>query len=85
MTPPETDRDFVDLPQLVPDEEGLDKLRAIAHEMAYYMHFHEVAMDPFRAERWVQEKGRELVDIVGWPKGWRMFVPKEKNDDPSGD
>ena len=64
----------VPLPQKVPDDAGLEQIREMAHEMAYNISFHEVAIaDAFKAERELREYGRRLIELVGWPAGWVTF------------
>lgn len=57
------------------DSPDLEAIREIAQELVGYWDFHELAIsDPFKAESYVRGVGNRLVELVGWPEGYRMYT-----------
>jgi hypothetical protein len=57
----------------------LEAIREIARQLTVdTKHFHEVAMaDPFQAESYVQDVGRRLLLLVGYPEGTMIYDSSE--------
>lgn len=70
-----------------PENPDLEAVRKIAVELTLdTMHFHEMAMaEPFAAERWIQERGKRLIELVGWPEGFTQYIRPAQNTDTSHD
>lgn len=64
----------VPMPQV--ENPDLNEVRLIAVELAYNHDLHEIAIDSvFKAETYVQEIGKRLLELVGWPDGWKSYEP----------
>lgn len=65
------------------DDPDMEAVRSLAYHLVYdNMHFHEFAMaEPFQAEAYVQEKGNQLLALVGFPSNVRIYSPRDFGTD----